>query len=111
MGITLSTRYTLVPLSRASASSALPAGTKYATSAMCTPTRKLPPGSASIDRASSRSLAVGGSMLKILHEWGPHETLIKLFVCTLYLSGPHVWVFSSRLGAFDKVGLAGLPCC
>ena len=67
MGITLSTRYTLVPLSRASMSNALPAGTKCATSAMCTPTRKVPPGSVSIERASSRSLAVGGSMLKILH--------------------------------------------
>ena len=40
--------------------------TKCATSAMWTPTRKFPPGRGSMDSASSRSRAVGGSMLNSL---------------------------------------------
>lgn len=52
---------------RASSSRGVPARTKCATSAMCTPTRQPPPpGSGSTDSASSRSRAVNGSMLQIL---------------------------------------------
>ena len=64
IGITLFTRYVLVPRSRASASRALPPGTKYDTSAMCTPTSKFPSDSrTSACNASSRSRAEGGSIV------------------------------------------------
>lgn len=67
MGMTPSTMYTLVPLVRASSSREEHGGMKWDTSAMCTPTRKLPEARGSMDRASSRSLAVGGSIEKTLH--------------------------------------------
>ena len=66
MGMTRCTRYTLVALSAALASKAEPGGMKCETSAMCTPTRQLPPGRLSTDNASSKSRAVGGSMLNNL---------------------------------------------
>mmetsp|Transcript_30979 Transcript_30979/g.79025 ORF Transcript_30979/g.79025 Transcript_30979/m.79025 type:complete len:368 (+) Transcript_30979:1865-2968(+) len=64
MGITRCTRYTLVERRPASMSSAEKGGMKCATSAMCTPTFHLPGllGTGWMCRASSRSLAVGGSM-------------------------------------------------
>ena len=58
-----STRYTVVPLSRASRSNAVPSRTKLDTSAMCTPTsHPAPSGNAETDTASSTSTHPGGSM-------------------------------------------------
>mmetsp|Transcript_76897 Transcript_76897/g.248862 ORF Transcript_76897/g.248862 Transcript_76897/m.248862 type:complete len:332 (-) Transcript_76897:515-1510(-) len=57
-----STRYTEVLRERASASRAVSGCTKCVTSAMCTPTRKLPLPSASQESASSMSSQPGGSM-------------------------------------------------
>mmetsp|Transcript_580 Transcript_580/g.2681 ORF Transcript_580/g.2681 Transcript_580/m.2681 type:complete len:326 (-) Transcript_580:140-1117(-) len=62
MGITLCTRYVDVALRRASSSRAESAGMKWLTSAMCTPTSRVPSGRISAWSASSRSRAVGGSM-------------------------------------------------
>ena len=66
MGMTRWVRYTLVARWAALASRAEPGGVKCETSAMCTPMRNCPSPRSSMDRASSRSLAVGGSMLNSL---------------------------------------------
>mmetsp|Transcript_30454 Transcript_30454/g.54551 ORF Transcript_30454/g.54551 Transcript_30454/m.54551 type:complete len:204 (+) Transcript_30454:904-1515(+) len=64
MGITRCTRYTLVLRLTASSSSAVFGFTKWVTSAMWTPMRRSPLSSLCTLRASSRSLAVRGSMVK-----------------------------------------------
>mmetsp|Transcript_25385 Transcript_25385/g.60376 ORF Transcript_25385/g.60376 Transcript_25385/m.60376 type:complete len:201 (-) Transcript_25385:1823-2425(-) len=63
MGSTRCTRYTLVDRCEATSSSGVWGLTKCETSAMWTPIRRRPPGSASTLRASSRSRAVRGSIV------------------------------------------------
>ena len=64
IGKMVCTRYVVVPRSLASASSGVSGLTKCDTSAMCTPTFRQPSGKTWTLSASSKSRAVGGSMLK-----------------------------------------------
>ena len=64
MGITFCTMYVDVALSMATSSNAVPLRTKKLTSAMCTPTSKRPSWIFLQWTASSRSLAVRGSIVK-----------------------------------------------
>lgn len=67
MGMARCTKYTVVARVAALASNADPGGMKWDTSAMWTPIRQRPLPRSSTESASSRSLAVGGSIVNVLH--------------------------------------------
>lgn len=108
IGITLSTRYTLVALSRASVSRAVFTLTYSETSAMCTKSRYPLPSIFSIDIASSRSLASSPSIVMVLSvrkSRRPAATARKI-------SSPVGWIGNFSASADTASGKAGeRPYC
>mmetsp|Transcript_8545 Transcript_8545/g.29335 ORF Transcript_8545/g.29335 Transcript_8545/m.29335 type:complete len:213 (+) Transcript_8545:264-902(+) len=108
MGSTPSTMYTEVALEAASSSSGVPARTKCVTSAMWTPILAASPsGSNSTDRASSRSLAVSGSMLKILHSRRSLRLASSSSPTCQGVSGRQASTVSEK----SEPWVCSIPCC
>ena len=102
------------PRSRASPSSGEPAGTKCATSAMCTPSRQWPLSSCSSEIASSKSRASTGSMVTIVSPVRSSRSPTDSSNCSAWAravsstsSGNRSGRLNSRM--IDSVSTPGLP--
>lgn len=82
--------------------------TKCETSAICTPTSKVPSSSLLICRASSRSRAVSGSIVNTLHDL--KSFLASISVCGIAqgVGGRHFATLSEKLWTIGNTGISSV---